>query len=338
MESKSPKERLLIVLRRGNADKVEALIKQFPDELNPDLDADSAENKIIHRAARYGHSKVVETLLKLGANPRSTNKFGMTPLHHAAVHGSSAVIKALIDGGCDVNQADNAGRLPLHWAATKGHVEGSLQLLDGGAQAAEADKEGFTPLHRCAQEEPEDAKSAPTEAGAEPTPPTEEEELARLERRQEQERNKAEIAAELIKRGADIGAEESKGKQTPLHLAAMNGLEVVGDVLLGHGADCNKINKIGQTPLIYACIEKHTSMAKLLLQYGANPSLGNPVHWDWAPLHWAALSDDQQLVQVILDGGGLNIADKSGRTPAVLAEEHHKFNVLDLLNSIPVVK
>ena len=30
MESKSPKERLLIVLRRGNADKVEALIKQFP--------------------------------------------------------------------------------------------------------------------------------------------------------------------------------------------------------------------------------------------------------------------------------------------------------------------
>ena len=34
--------------------------------------------------------------------------------------------------------------------------------------------------------------------------------MARLERRQEQERNKAEIAAELIKRGADIGAEESK--------------------------------------------------------------------------------------------------------------------------------
>ena len=34
MDSKTPKERLLINLRRGNADRVEALIKQFPGKID----------------------------------------------------------------------------------------------------------------------------------------------------------------------------------------------------------------------------------------------------------------------------------------------------------------
>ena len=42
--------------------------------------------------------------------------------------------------------------------------------------------------------------------------------------------------------------------------------------------------------------------------------------------------------QVILDGGGRNCADKAGRTPAVLAEEHAKSNVLNMLQALPVVK
>ena len=26
--------------------------------------------------------------------------------------------------------------------------------------------------------------------------------------------------------------------------------------------------------------------------------LANPLHWDWTPLHWAALSDNPELVKV----------------------------------------
>ena len=40
----------------------------------------------------------------------------------------------------------------------------------------------------------------------------------------------------------------------------------VAKVLLNAGADPDAKNKIGQTPLIYACIENHVAMARLLLQ------------------------------------------------------------------------
>ena len=43
-------------------------------------------------------------------------------------------------------------------------------------------------------------------------------------------------------------------------------------------------------------------------------------------------------MQVILDGGGRNLADKAGRTPAVLAEEHDKQNVLQMLQDLPPAK
>jgi ankyrin repeat protein len=36
--------------------------------------------------------------------------------------------------------------------------------------------------------------------------------------------------------------------------------------LLSGGADVNSVNKIGQTPLIYSCIEQHVKVAKLLLK------------------------------------------------------------------------
>ena len=42
--------------------------------------------------------------------------------------------------------------------------------------------------------------------------------------------------------------------------------EQVTQALIQGGADVNATNKIGQTPLIYSCIEQHVAVAKLLLQ------------------------------------------------------------------------
>ena len=105
-----------------------ALLAQFPVELQPDMQADSAENRwysmlqsvdctvpsrLLHRAARFGHPAVVEALVAAGADCRITNKartvyipstkqticnyqFGMSPLHHAAVEGGPAVLVAAV--------------------------------------------------------------------------------------------------------------------------------------------------------------------------------------------------------------------------------------------------
>ena len=68
-------------------------------------------------------------------------------------------------------------------------------------------------LYRCGQDEPEERKD--------------EEEDEKERRKKEQERSKAEIAEQLLQLGAKAGAKELKGEQTPLHLAAMNGMEQV---------------------------------------------------------------------------------------------------------------
>jgi len=230
------------------------------------------------------------------------------------------VIEALLQGGSDPNQGDDAGRLPLHWCASKGHVAGAKALLRGGARPKGTDKEGFTPLHRCGQEEPQGKEG-------------EEEEEAYRERL---DTAKAEIAEILLKEGASTAVGDFKGKQTPLHLAAMNGLVRVGAVLLEAGAKPDATNKIGQTALIYACIEKHVAMIRLLLERGADVNLGNTLHWDWAPLHWAALSDNPEVVEAVLKSEGVkNVKDGSGRYPVQLAEEHVKEKVVARLQELP---
>jgi len=76
--TKTPKERLLVALRKGRADHVAALLDQFPDDLEPDMAADTAENRLVHRAARFGHASVVTMLAAKCADLSATNKFGMT--------------------------------------------------------------------------------------------------------------------------------------------------------------------------------------------------------------------------------------------------------------------
>merc|ERR1711971_44209 len=319
-DSKTKKEKLLIALRKGEAAKVATLLDGFPEEVQPDMAADTADNRLLHRAARFGHSSVVTVLLDRGAQPNMTNKFGMTPLHHGAVEGCSQVLSALIKGGGDPNTPDQSGRLPLHWVATKGHVEGTRALLDGGAKATMPDMDGFTPLHRCGQEEP---------------PPVKKQEEEEEVDRNAVDKAKAEIAGMLIKKGADIHARDMRGQQTTLHLAAMNGLVEVVKVLITHGAEINSTNKIGQTPLIYAVIEEKPEVIKALLEAGADVNKGNGLHWGWRPLHWAALTDNIDILEVLLTREDIkNVKDDTGTYPHALAEQHGKRKVLELLRGM----
>jgi ankyrin repeat protein len=318
-ETKTPKDKLLIVLRKGKADRVGAMLDQFPDELEPNMSADTAENRLLHRAARFGHAEVIKVLVSKGADVGMTNKFGMTALHHGAVHGGADVIQSLLDAGANPNQPDDSGRLPLHWTSTKGHVEGANVLIAGGAKPTGGDNEGFTPLHRCCQEEPQ--------------PKAEEE--AEDSYKEKLDNAKAEISKILIAKGANLSAMDLKGQQTPLHLSSLNGLVAVTGVLLSAGADFNVTNRIGQTPLIYAVIEQHVAVIKLLNDAGADVNKGNFLHSDWAPLHWAALSDNPRVVEAVLENESVrNVKDASGRYSVTLAEEHGKEKVVEMLANL----
>ena len=59
-KSNPKRDALLVALRRGNAEKVRQMIIEGGEILHADMAADSAMNALLHRAARYGHGKVVQ--------------------------------------------------------------------------------------------------------------------------------------------------------------------------------------------------------------------------------------------------------------------------------------
>jgi len=60
--------------------------------------------------------KLIEWMIKNGANVNPKNSKGKTPLHNATFFYSEKAVKALCENGADVNATDDNGFTPLHYA------------------------------------------------------------------------------------------------------------------------------------------------------------------------------------------------------------------------------
>ena len=134
----------------------------------------------LHRAAGCGHEKVVQQLLKHGADVCANDRAGNTPLHLAALflndvsaHDirtstllenrgretrqvrtlsySLAVKQSLLSHGADVNSLNLRGESALHLAVCDGHSSLSRLLLESGADITLKDRNGLAPLSIAAQ-------------------------------------------------------------------------------------------------------------------------------------------------------------------------------------------
>ncbi|MBI3491338.1 MAG: ankyrin repeat domain-containing protein [Acidobacteria bacterium] len=73
---------------------------------------------------------------------------GLTALHLAARHGELEAAKALLDAGADVNQTTNGDKVtPIVIATINGHFDLAKYLLDTGADPNSAGVNGATPLY-----------------------------------------------------------------------------------------------------------------------------------------------------------------------------------------------
>ena len=73
------------------------------------------------------------------------------------------------------------------------------------------------------------------------------------------------VIKDLINAGADVNKADNFGK-TPLYTAYFNGKLEVIEVLLKAGADINKVDEEGITPLYRASINGHTAVVEALLK------------------------------------------------------------------------
>jgi ankyrin repeat protein len=183
----------------------------------------------LHLAAMYGYEKVLNFLLAIGS-PVNGDEFSTSPLHLAAAWGWSAVAKRLARAGANIDSRDSKRRTPLYLAAYNGSKNMVELLYSYGASATVSDADGMTPLHAAALQ------------GWEP------------------------VVSLLLSERADVNAIESKRGQTPLHCAAIskNPSDEIVSLLLDAGADMEKPDKDGKTPLDAAKDSGNTLIAEFL--------------------------------------------------------------------------
>uniref|UniRef100_A0A668ACQ5 Ankyrin repeat domain 29 n=1 Tax=Myripristis murdjan TaxID=586833 RepID=A0A668ACQ5_9TELE len=161
-------------------------------------------------ACQYGHSKVVDILLKNGASVHDQLNDGATPLFLAAQEGHVTVIRQLLSSGAKVNQPREDGTAPLWMAAQMGHSEVVKVLLLRGADRDADRHDGSTALFKAAF------------------------------------KGHNSVIEELLKFSPSLGL--LKNGSTALHAAVIGGNYKTVLLLLGANADPNLPNKNNELP------------------------------------------------------------------------------------------
>ena len=269
----------------------------------------------LHWAAFHDDQTLAQLLLAAKADVAATTRVGaITPLSLAARNGSAAMIEALVAAKADVNIATTTGATPLMAAATSGNVGAVRALLDHGAFVnARETANGQTALMFAAWENRADVIRLLVERGGHTgltswvvstSPQTIDEDGNPV----------------VVRRPRAPGANSVMGGMTALLFAARDGhLEAVR-ALVASGANIDQVaGGDGSTPMVIAIANGHYTLAKYLLDAGADPVLANidglaplyaTVNMRFAPVSWAPNPrtdqeevDGVRLLAALLDAG-----------------------------------
>lgn len=102
--------------------------------------------------------------------------------------------------------------------------------------------------------------------------------------------------------------------------------------LKNHGADINKAENEGATPLFFASQEGYKDIAKLLLDHDANINTAD--NNKATPLYVACQNGHKDIVKLLLDHNAeINKAANNGITPLQIASHLGHNDIVDLLNA-----
>ena len=183
------------------------------------LDSDKTElGEALYLASRNGFLEIVRRLIEAGAEISSPGLFGGTALHWAAIGGHEAIVRLLVDEGSDPNLCDTRfGANAAGWANESKKTAIRDWLLDHGCHAS---------IVQCAAFE------------------------------------RIDLVVERIAAKPDC-VNENVGR-TALHEAAGRGHLEMAALLLKHGADPLAVDLEGRTPIDWAERSKQTKMVALL--------------------------------------------------------------------------
>ncbi len=189
----------------------------------------------LHDSVYDNDPEPVRLLLEAGADADATTALGFTPLHLAALDGAGKAAELLLARGGKVNATANEGETPLAFAAMSGDADQVRQLLQAGAKVNAREADGMTPLLRAAY-----YSSAPA------------------------------VLHLLAEAGADLRATSGESGAGALHYAATAGWQENIRTLLELGAELNARDARGTTPLLRAVAMRQSACVEQLLEAGAD--------------------------------------------------------------------
>jgi ankyrin repeat protein len=204
-------------------------------------------------AAHYGETDLVHRLLKAGAKADIRNQFDATPIGEAAVIGSAPVIEMLLKAGVKADTPDHEGQMPLMVVARTGALDAAKALLKHGANVNAKESWG--------------GQSALMWAASQSQP-----EMIKL-----LIRHGADVNAHGADRNwqRKVTSEPRKkdmyrGGFTPLIYAAREGCIPCVTALIDGKADLNLTDPQRVTALNVALQNRHFDLAKMLIEAGAD--------------------------------------------------------------------
>lgn len=220
-------------------------------------------------------------------------------MHYAVELNKERVALFLIAKNSDINARDDKEHTPMHLAAANGLTDMCRFLLDFDANIKFKDWTCWTVLHHAVNG------------------------------------NFYDTVTLLIKRGADINAEDHKFGRTALHLAAEKGYAKIAEMLIIRGANLHSSGDIfySKTPLHIACLHGYTETVAVLVKKGAQVNLLSGL-LDKSPLHLACEEGHVECARILLtNGADINMtgAVTNGSTALHLAAAKDHWHIIELL-------
>lgn len=209
-------------------------------------------NSIFFNACMAGDKTEVNRLIRNGFDINTTNYSGSTALHMLTRKNKFEMVQYLVQNGCDINRRNDEGWTALHLAVDCGHYTLVKFMVKNQANLAALNYYGDLPLDMANNKEIKEYLSH---------------EMQKRDIDAEKVHN--DEAEEMFKIGNDASFASKThpdNGETLLHIAAARGYMKVINLLLEQGADIEKRDNDGWTPLHAAVYGQHTNAIQILFE------------------------------------------------------------------------